>query len=167
MFHCCFFSLHLFQFLTSTDNVTSLYSALISRWQVFYTRYMHRSRGWGQHGPVLAQTIWNDLWPQMTPRILSIPRFGHQVPPHISKTFLGQCLRRVVLRKVYSNQVVNGRVTQGQICTEPSCAGACCLGLTFQGVIIEGRIVIGQIVQKRIVQGLMVRGRCVCTCRSF
>ena len=129
---------------------------------VFYTRYMRRSKGWSSMGQSPHRQSENDLWPPMTPIILSIPRFGHRaIPtPHINC----HCLRLASFReKSLFRPSCQGPSRPGRICTEPSRAGVRCYGPTFQGVIFEGRIVIGQIVQKRIVQGLMVQDRCVCT----
>ena len=115
-----------FQCSISID--TSRYSALISRWHFFIFDICVGAGGGGSMGQTPNKQSENDKWPPMTQIIVSIPEFGQQALPHISKTFLRQCLRQAVLRNVYSDHVEGPSRTRTDLYRGVSCRSVLRIG---------------------------------------
>ena len=161
---------HVFSFLTSIDTSRySRFSALTLRWHFFLTRFMRRSRVWGQPPPPTLhpennlKTTCGPQWPPMAPNNLVNTKVW---PPssalHIKNlptpVLVAICLEKSIFRlccQVVQDWFVQSRVMQGRVIKDRF----------SQGVIFESRIIMGQIVQKRIVQnrvpGSNGQGRCI------
>ena len=117
---------HFVGFVTRWLNYidTSRYSALISRWQAFILDICVGAGAGGSMGQFPHKQYENDVWPPMTPIVLSLPRLGHPSLPHISKTFLRQRLRRVVLRKFIPTKLPRAESSRTDLYRADSCRGA-------------------------------------------